>query len=333
MRAVLMHNAGGPEVLTQEEVDTPQLQSPTELLVRLKAAGINPVDTKLRSRGTYYPDRLPTILGCDGAGIVEAVGDRVSRFKPGDEIFFCNGGIGGHSGNYAEMAVVDEAFAARKPAEISFAEAGAAPLVLITAWESMFDRAQLQSGQTALIHAGAGGVGHVAIQLAKSVGAQVITTVGNQSKAEFVRSLGADMAVHYKQEDVVARVTAFTDGIGVDVGFDTVGGQTLDQTFEAVRIYGDVVTLLQPGPEANWKTACLRNQRISLELMLTPMHQSLYEAQKHQGWILAQCAKLMTEDKLKIHVSHQLPLAEAAEAHRLIEAGGMTGKVVLLRNL
>lgn len=329
MQAILMQGPGAPEVLKLAEVDAPRLQRPSDMLVRLKAAGVNPVDTKLRSRGTYYPDQLPTILGCDGAGIVVQVGGQVSRFKAGDEVFFCNGGIGGHPGNYSEMAVVNEAFAARKPATVSFAEAAAAALVSITAWESLFDRARLQSGHTVLIHAGAGGVGHVAIQLAKSVGAKVITTVGDEDKAEFVRELGADEAVIYKQKDLVTAVKTWTEGAGTDVGFDTVGGKVLDQTFAAVRIYGDVVTLLQPGRDTDWQTARMRNQRVSLELMLTPMHQGLFEAQSHQSWILSQCAALMEQGKLKIHVSHQLSLAQAAEAHRLIEAGGMMGKVVL----
>ncbi len=125
---------------------------------------------------------MPAILGCDGAGVVEVVGQAVRRFRPGDEVYFCNGGIGGHPGNYAEWAIVDEAFAARKPNSLSFAEAAAAPLVLITAWEALYDRAQLQAGQRALIHAGVGGVGHVAVQLAKLQGATVCTTVSTPEK-------------------------------------------------------------------------------------------------------------------------------------------------------
>ena len=329
MHAIQMHTPGSADVLTLEETSTPQLQHSKDLLVRLKAAGVNPVDTKLRSRGTFYPDKSPTILGCDGAGIVEAVGDKVTRFKPGDEIYFCNGGIGGHPGNYAEIAVVDEAFAAHKPANISFAEAAAAPLVLITAWEALFDRANLETDESVLIHAGAGGVGHVAIQLAKAAGARVITTVSNDAKASFVTELGADNVVNYTQTNFVAAVNNWTDGTGVDLGFDTVGGKVLEQTFEAVRYYGDIVTLLQPDKDTDLKTARLRNQSICLELMLTPMHQHIREAQIHHAWILGECAKLFEDGRLKIHISHALPLAEAAEAHRLIEAGGMMGKVVL----
>lgn len=329
MKAVLMTATGSPDVLKLHNVATPRIGRDDEILVRLKAAGVNPVDTKLRSRGTYYPDNLPTILGCDGAGVVEAVGRDVSRFQVGDAVYFCNGGIGGHPGNYAEYAVVNENFAAHKPRSIGFAEAAAAPLVLITAWESLFDCCELEEGNSVLIHAGAGGVGHVAIQLAKAAGARVCTTVNGDAKSEFVTALGAERAIDYTREDFVKAALEWTDGTGVDLGFDTVGGDTLNKTFEAVRYYGDIVTLLQPDANTQWKTARLRNQRLCLELMLTPMHQGLFEVQSHHGDILDDCAELIDSGELKIHVSQQLPLADAAEAHRLIERGGMMGKVVL----
>ena len=165
-----MTSTGGPEVLALQEVETPKLRSPKDVLVRLKAAGVNPIDTKLRRNGTFYPDRQPTILGCDGAGIAEAVGAGVTRFKAGDEVYFFNGGIGGATGNYAEYAVVDECCTAHKPAKLDMVHAAAAPLVLITAWEALHDRGQIHKKFRVLIHAGAGGVGHVAIQLAKLAG-------------------------------------------------------------------------------------------------------------------------------------------------------------------
>lgn len=127
MKAILMTAPGAPEVLSLADVPAPAISHDTDLLVRLEAAGVNPVDTKLRSRGTYFPERMPAILGCDGAGVVEAVGKSVTRFRPGDAVYFCNGGIGGHPGNYAEYAVVDERFAARKPARLDFDHAAAAP--------------------------------------------------------------------------------------------------------------------------------------------------------------------------------------------------------------
>ncbi|WP_138503295.1 zinc-dependent alcohol dehydrogenase family protein [Nostoc sp. PA-18-2419] len=331
MKAVLMTAAGSPEVLQVQEVPNPGVPvGNTELLIRLVAAGVNPIDTKLRSRGTFYPDRLPTVLGCDGAGIVEAVGASVQRFRSGDEVYFCYGGLGADQGNYAEFTVVDERFVARKPASISFAEAAAAPLVLITAWEALYERGRLAPGERVLIHAGAGGVGHVAIQLAKIKGATVSTTVGSQEKANFVKQLGADHAILYKQTDFVQAVLDWTNGEGVELAFDTVGGETFHKTFPAVRVYGDIVTILEPDANTIWKTARLRNLRIGLEIMLAPALLGLSESLQHHAEILEQSATWIDEGKLKIHVSHKFPLEEAVKAHQLVESGTVTGKIVLL---
>ncbi len=330
MKAVLMTASGSPEVLQLQDVPKPSSPGGTELLVRLGAAGVNPIDTKLRKRGTFYPDQMPAILGCDGAGVVEAVGTNVQRFRVGDEVYFCHGGLGAHQGNYAEYTVVDERFVARKPASVSFAEAAAAPLVLITAWEALYERGRLEPGERVFIHAGAGGVGHVAIQLAKLKGASVCTTVSSQEKADFVKQLGADHVIFYKQTDFVPAVLDWTEGQGVDLAFDTVGGETFHQTFPAVRVYGDIVTILEPDANTVWKAARTRNLRISLELMLTPMLQGIVAAQQHQAEILEQCAQWIDQGKLKIQVSHQFPLADAAKAHQLQETGSITGKIVLL---
>src|SRR5690625_2541918 len=141
---MIMTATGGPEVLQLQTLTKPVIHQPDQVLVRMKAVGINPVDTKLRARGTYYPDRSPTILGCDGAGIIEAIGAEVKNLKEGDEVYFCLGGIGGPEGNYAEYALVNSRFVAKRPKLLSFPEAGAAPLVLITAWEALHDRARIQ---------------------------------------------------------------------------------------------------------------------------------------------------------------------------------------------
>ncbi|MGB7712590.1 MAG: zinc-dependent alcohol dehydrogenase family protein [Microcoleus sp.] len=335
MKAIAHFTPGSPEVLQLQDLPDPTIQTETEVLVKLRAAGVNPIDTKLRARGTFYPDRTPHVLGCDGAGVVEAVGAAVQRFQVGDEVFFCNGGLGGSIGTYAELAVVDERFLAHKPAALSFAEAAAAPLVLITAWESLYDRGQLRAGEVlskkVLIQAGAGGVGHVAIQLAKLQGAEVCTTVSTAEKAEFVKQLGADLVIFYKNTDVVDGVLTWTGGEGVDLAFDTVGGETFYKTIPAVKIYGDLVTILEPDPAlGNLKTARMRNLRISLELMLTPMLEGLVSAQEHQADILQQCASLCDRNLLKIHVSQTFPLEQAQAAHELLEAGSVTGKIVLL---
>jgi NADPH2:quinone reductase len=330
MKAIIMPSPGGPEVLKYTDLPTPEITAPGDMLVRLKAAGVNPLDTKLRARGTYYPDRSPTILGCDGAGIVEQTGPEVSRFRVGDEIFFCNGGIGGQPGNYAEYAVINEAFAARKPLNMSFVEAAAAPLVCITAWESLFDRILVKEQNTVLIHGGAGGVGHVAIQLAKTHGARVATTVSSAEKARFAESLGADMVINYKSQNFNEAIGRWTNNNGVDVVLDTVGGAVFVQSFSALRTYGDIVTLLQPAENCDWSTARLKNLRIGLELMLTPMYRGIKSAQAHQADILARCSALVDTDKLRVNVHKTFPLADAAAAHRALVKEPVLGKLVLV---
>ena len=324
-----MTQAGPPEVLQLVDTMEPRPTRPADIKVQLKAAGVNPVDTKLRSRGVFYPDALPAILGCDGAGIVTETGAAVKRFAPGDAVWFCHGGLGGASGNYAEFTVLDESEAEPKPPALDFEKAAALPLVAITAWEALFDRARLARDETVLIHAGAGGVGHVAIQLAKSAGARVATTVSTPEKSDLVKQLGADRVIQYQDCDFVEAVMEWTAGRGVDVVLDSLGGETFRRSLQAARVYGHVVTLLDPGTGVEWKEARNRNLSISFTLMLTPMLQDLPAARRHQGDILKHCAGLIDTGQLKPLVTHTLPLQEAAQAHCLIEAGHVAGKIVL----
>jgi len=330
MHAVLMIRPGGPEVLEAHELPLPELPTSQHVRVRLHAAGVNPLDTKLRKGGTYHPDRLPTVLGCDGAGVIETVGNGVTRFRAGDAVYFFQGGIGGELGNYAQYNVVHQDHLAHMPENLSFTEAAAVPLVLITAWEALYDRACLQAGERALVHAAAGGVGHVAVQLAKLKGAQVAATVSNATKADFVRALGADRTIDYRSEDFVQAALDWTDGAGVDASLDTVGGETFCRSFAATRVYGHVVTLLQAAcDDKTMKLARLRNQAIHYELMLTPMHLGLAAARRAQTRILEEGARLIEQGRLRVRVNKELPLAQAAEAHRLLEAGHTAGKIVL----
>ena len=329
MKAIHMTAAGAPDVLQLADLPEPEITTAMQIKVQLRAAGINPVDTKLRSRGVFYADALPAILGCDGAGIVTETGTGVTRFKPGDEVWFCHGGLGGAPGNYAEYTVLEQAEAETKPPSLSFEQAAALPLVLITAWEALFDRAGLRAGQTALIHAGAGGVGHVAIQLAKSVGANVATTVSSDEKAEFVSRLGADRVIRYRDTDFVEDIMQWTGGEGGDVVLDSLGGDTFQRSLSAAKVYGHVNTLLDPGSGIVWKEARDRNLSISFTLMLTPMLKNLTAARRHQGEILNRCAELIEAGKLETRVSQEFPLAEAAKAHTLIEQGHVQGKIVL----
>ncbi|MEW5755304.1 MAG: zinc-dependent alcohol dehydrogenase family protein [Pseudomonadota bacterium] len=331
MRAAVLHQAGKADALRIEETNPPHISSPNQVLVRIKAAGINPVDTKMRQAPERFPLHMPAILGCDGAGIVEETGANVTRFSPGDEVYFCQCGFNGRQGTYAEYAAVDECFLAHKPKALTFAEAAAAPLVLITAWEALYDRVTVNPGQQVLIHAGAGGVGHVAIQLAKLAGARVATTVSSAAKAEFVKILGAEKVIRYKEQDFVQAIREWGNGNhGVDIALDTVGGPLIEKTFGAVRVYGDVVTILQPPPDINWGEARKRNLRFTQELMLSPTLMEIDEAKLHQGWILEQCAKLFEQNRLSIKVAKTFDLADVAKAHEYLENEHPIGKVVLM---
>ncbi|MES0370872.1 MAG: zinc-dependent alcohol dehydrogenase family protein [Mariprofundaceae bacterium] len=334
MRAIVMSEPGSPDVLVLQQLEMPEITSPNQILVKLMAAGVNPIDTKLRDRGLYFPDGLPAILGCDGAGIVEVVGDDVTQFQTGDQVYYCYGGLGQKNGdssigNYAEYAVIDESYVAMKPAGLGFDEAAAAPLVLITAWEALFDRARIHSGQKVFIHAGAGGVGHVAIQLAKIAGCDVATTVSSEEKAEFVRELGADLVINYKEQDVAEVLLKWTDDAGVNVAFDTVGGAAFNQLIPAMAHYSDLVTILQVPDDADWKSMRLKNMRVSQELMLSPMVFGLKKGAEHHADILEQCAQFVDENRLSIFVSEVFPLEYAAKAHQMVERGSTTGKIVL----
>lgn len=329
MHAVLMTAVGGPEVLHYQEIATPEITEATEVKIKIHAAGVNPIDTKLRRAGSLYAQPLPVVLGCDGAGEVVEVGSAVQRWRVGDRVWFFNGGLGGAQGCYAEYAVVDQRWLAFMPQHLDFATAAAGPLVLITAWGALFARGALKVGQTVLIHAGAGGVGHVAIQLAKLVGARVLTTVSDAEKAALVTQLGADAVINYRTQDVLAEVQALTQGQGADLVVDTVGGAVFQQSIAATAHFGRLVTLLDPGT-VDFKEARLRNLSIAFELMLTPMLRNLDAARDLQLQMLQQCAQWLDAGSLRLHVSQQLPLSAASQAHSVIERGHTTGKIVLI---
>lgn len=328
MKAILMTQTGDPELLQLADIPEPAIAAPTQIKVRLHAAGVNPIDTKLRRRGVFYPDALPAVLGCDGAGEVVETGSAARKFKPGDRVWFCHGGLGREQGNYAEYNVLDERWAAPMPASVGYEEAAGGPLVLITAWGALYDRARLRAGHTCLIHAGAGGVGHVAIQLAKLRGAKVIATVGSEEKAALAKRWGADETINYLERNFADAVNDWTGGEGADVSLDTVGPEVLAASVGCTAHFGNLVTLLDAaGVDLN--EARMRNLRLGFELMLTPMLRDLDAARDRHVAMLTQCAQWIDEGKLRIHVGKTLPLAAAAEAHAHIETGRTNGKIVL----
>lgn len=330
MKAILMTAAGDTSVLQLLDIDKPALPFAHHVRVKLAAAGVNPLDTKLRANPVYHPDKLPAILGCDGAGMIEETGEMVTRFKTGDPVYFCNGGIGDEPGNYAEYTTIHEAYCASAPASIPLQDAAGLPLVCITVWEALFERACLQSGQTLLIHAAAGGVGHIAVQIAHHMGARIAITVSGTRKAGLAHALGADKIINYKEQDFVQEVMDWTAGTGVDVVFDTVGGETFTRSLHAARLGGKVVSLLStPLSLADAQLARLRNLSLCYELMLTPQIFNLHEARIRQRKILDLCTRHIEAGKLGVLITHRLPLIQARDAHSLIEAGGMTGKIIL----
>lgn len=333
MKAILMAATGGAEVLQMHDIPLPELPGDHYIRVKLAAAGVNPLDTKLRAKGTYFPANLLTILGCDGAGVVEKIGSAVTRFKVGDAVYFCNGGIGDEPGCYAEFTTVHEDYCAAKPANLSLQDSAALPLVLITVWEALIEKINLQAGQTILIHGAAGGVGHIAVQLAHHLGARIAVTVSEQKKGSLVQGLGVEKIINYRTQDFVQESLNWTHGAGVDVVLDGVGGDTFLRSFQATRVGGKIVTLLStPLTLADSQLARLRNLSLCYELMLTPQIMQMPEERIRQRKILEQGAQLVEAGKLGVLVSHSFPLQEAAQAHRMIEAGGMLGKVVLSMN-
>ena len=328
MKAILMTAIGSSEILDYREIPEPEITSPRQIKVKLAAAGINPVDTKIRRKGLFFDQPLPAVLGCDGAGTVVEAGAEVTRFIPGDKVCYYPGGLGREQGNYVEFNVLDERWASMMPKTLSFTQAAALPLVLITAWGALYDRGGLHSGQTVLIHAGAGGVGHVAVQLAKRIGAKVITTVSSPEKADFVKALGANDVILYTNTDVAAAVNDLTQGKGADLVLDTVGGDVLNKSVDLTAHFGRLITLLAM-EDIDFTEARLRNLLIGFELMLTPMLRDLDEARDKHVAILNECADMLDKGLLQTHVSQIFPLAEAGNAHRSLEQGHVTGKLVL----
>lgn len=329
MRAIYVSQGGAADVLQLGEMTQP-IPAPGQILVRVKAVGVNPIDCKIRATPERFPVSLPFIPGCDAAGIVEAVTEEVNGFEEGDEVYFSQPGFSPLQGSYAEFVAVDAALVAPKPKSLTFAQAAAAPLVLITAWEALHDRARIQPGQRIVVHAGAGGVGHVAVQLAKLADTKVLATISSEEKAGFVEQLGADQTVNYKKEDVNSRVMEWSDNQGVDVVLDTVGGDVLQDCFTYVKPYGDVVTILQPNSDINWSEARKRNLRFSFELMLSPVMLNIATAKRHQGRILAQCTELFDQQRLHIKVAQTFPLEDAVVAQQYLEQQHPAGKVVIV---
>jgi NADPH2:quinone reductase len=323
MRAAVLDAPGAPFRLTEIAKPVPDAG---EVLVRIKASGVNPLDRKIQAgQAAHARQTLPAVLGIDLAGIVEAVGPGVSSFRRGDEVFGMTGGVGGLQGSLAEYAAVDVQLLAPKPANLSMREAAALPLIFITAWEGLVDRAQVGAGQKVLIHGGAGGVGHVAIQIARTFGAEVFST-GSVKSLSFIEGLGAT-PIDYTRGSVEDYVGRYTQGRGFDIVFDTVGGATLDASFNAVRRFGHVVSALGWGTHA-LAPLSFRAATYSGVFTLLPMLTS--EGRAHHGEILREATRLAETGKLTPRLDPgRFTLEGIADAYAAVRNQSAAGKVVI----
>ena len=323
MTAMAIRAPGGPEMLIPEERPVPQ-PGPGEILVKVAAAGVNRPDVMQRM-GLYPPPKgAPDIPGLEIAGEVVALGDSVTRWKPGDKVMALVIG-----GGYAEYCLTHEGHALPVPQNISMSEAGAIPETFFTVWHNVFERGGLKSGETLLVHGGTSGIGTTAIQLAQAFGAKVITTAGSPEKCEAARKLGADLAINYKSEDFVAATKNFTGGKGADVILDMVGGDYIERNYEAAGVEGRIVQIaFQGSPKAT-----VDFRRIMLKRLhhtgSTLRSRSVDDKTAIAGAVAEKVLPLIASGKVKPIMDSSFPLREAAAAHARMETSAHIGKIVL----
>jgi NADPH:quinone reductase-like Zn-dependent oxidoreductase len=306
MKAIRIHRYGGPEVLQYEDAPCPKPQA-YEVLIRVHAAGVNPIDWKVREgyMKDFWPHKFPLILGWDLSGVVEKLGRGVSRFKIGDEVYGLPDPT--RNGAYADYIVARESEFSLKPNSLHHPRAAAVPLAALTAWQSLFDTAQLQPGQRVLIHAGSGGVGHFAVQLARWKGAHVFATASTKNQ-DLLRKLGVDEPIDYTKqrfEDIARKI---------DIVLDTIGGDTQERSWSVLKKGGVLISLVQPPSEEKAKELGVRAALLSAQ---------------PNGEQLAEIAKIIDSGKLAPVIDRILPLSETRRAHELSQSGHIHGKIVL----
>jgi NADPH2:quinone reductase len=312
MQAMVIKEWGGPEKLERAEVPKP-VPKDSEVLVRVRAASVNPVDCKIRQNGAWAGLPMPAIVGYDAAGTIEAVGTHVKDLVPGDDVFYC-ARIFGRQGTYAEYHVEEASLVVKKPLVLGFEEAAALPLAAMTAYDAVITFFRPKPGDTVLIHAGAGGVGSYAVQLAKAAGARVIATGRGENEA-FIRELGADEVVDYRAVKFEDEVNRLTDGRGVDAAYDTVGGDTVSRSIGCVRAYGKLASIVSVN--ASIQNMYFRNQTLYCGFMeRTPEK-------------IRALALLAARRQVRPVIDSRFPLERVADAHRKLESGGMRGKIVI----
>ncbi len=326
MRAMLIKNYGENAQFEVQEIDKPDVKA-GHLLIKIAASSVNTVDTMIRKMGKDLPlsPDAPALLGMDFAGTVEAVGEDVQGFTVGDEVYGCAGGLADLPGTLADYIVADAHLTALKPKNLSFREAAALPLCAITAYEGLM-RAGIQKDQKVLVHGGAGGVGHIALQLAVHFGADVYATVSREPQFEMIKTYGAT-PINYKTEKVEDYVNAHTGGAGFDLVYDSVGGENMINSFNAATLNGHVVTTVSLC-ELDLTLAHFKGLSLHVVFMLIPMLHNTKRAE--HGAILNKITTIVEAGALKPYVDeHKFTLLEIGKAHAHLESGKALGKVVV----
>ncbi|MBF7073544.1 zinc-dependent alcohol dehydrogenase family protein [Glaciecola sp. MH2013] len=326
MKAMIVKNFGSADVFEVAELAKPSVKE-GHILVKIMASSVNTVDTMIRQMGPDLPlsPAAPAILGMDFAGIVEEVGDNVDVFQVGDEVYGCAGGLTDLPGTLAEYIVADANLVAKKPKNLTMRASAALPLVAITAYEGL-KRAAVSKGQKVLVHGGSGGVGHIAVQLAKHFGADVYSTGGGEKQLSLIEKLGAT-PINYVNESVADYVTKYTNNIGFDVVFDSVGGQNMLNSFDAAKLNGQVASTVSL-VEIDLSTAHFKGLSLHVVFMLIPM---LHNVNREiHGAILEEIAKIVEAGELMpVLDESDFTLEDVAKAHQRLESGKAMGKVVI----
>ncbi|MGL6312581.1 zinc-dependent alcohol dehydrogenase family protein [Vibrio sp. WXL103] len=326
MKATVIRKFGGSDVFETAELPMPEAK-PGHVVVKVAASSVNTIDMMLREMGEALPfnPKLPGVLGMDFAGTVEFVGEGVTEYAVGDEVYGCAGGLGELQGSLAEYMLADVELIAHKPKNLSMREAAALPLVGITAYEGLV-RAGITAGQKVLVHGGAGGVGHIALQLARHLGAEVFATGAAGEQVDLISDLGAT-AIDFKSESVADYVEKHTAGAGFDLIFDSVGGANLNNSIEAVKLNGQIATTLSLH-EQDLTMVHMKGLSLHVVFMLLPMIYNVGRAE--HGKILKALAQIVEADELKpVLDSEVFSLEEAGKAHDRLASGQAIGKVVV----
>lgn len=330
MRAIVIQRHGASDVFEEMERPDPQPRA-GHVVIAVEATSVNPVDTKIRegSEGTAGLT-FPAILHFDVAGTIHSVGEGVTRFKVGDRVYGCAGGVVGIPGALADYMEADADLLAPMPSNLTFAQAAAVPLVGITAWEAMVDRAGISPRDDVAIQGGTGGVGHMAVQIARAMGARVTAAVSTPEKAAIARDLGAENVILYRDEAPEDAVERLTGGRGFDVVFDTVGGSSLQVSLKLARIKGQVVSII--GYDT-YDLTDMHFKALRLDLVFMPIQLIHNVERAAHGEILRKLGELIERGAVTplIDTCHEFTPAGVGAAHRRLESGEALGKIVIAR--